>query len=116
MLTPQQIMSVKRHLGYSTVAPSLYPLAGVWLNAQQILTTLPTETETEVTSILTRLDNLETKIDGAPARLAAAKVGTIALNADELPQLWAEIRRWRRELSVLTGLPDLRAGRSMMVV
>lgn len=115
MLTATEIMNVKRHLGYSTVAPSLYPLAQVWLVAQQILTTLPAETETEVRTILTTLSTLETQINGAPDRMQAEKLGSITLRADEADRLWREVRRWRCELEVLTGLPNLR-NRPMMVV
>ena len=116
MLTTTEQMQVKRHLGYSTVAPSLYPLADVWLTAGQILASLPDETETEVRDILTRLGNLETQIGDAPSRLKAIRLGSIELpKAGELDALWTEVKRWRRELSILTGLPMLRTGGQIVV-
>jgi hypothetical protein len=115
-LTDAQKMQVKRHLGMSTVSPSLYPLTDVWLTAGQVLSTLPAETETEVIAILATLGNLESWINDAPKRLKAKKIGSIDLQPDELPKLWTEVRRWRNELSVLTGLPNLRATRSLPVI
>jgi hypothetical protein len=115
MLTDIEQMQVKRHLGMSTVSPSLYPLTDVWLTAGQILSTLPAETETEVRDILTRLTNLETAIDGAPRRLMVSAAGSVKLNNEELNGLWREVRRWRRELSVVTGLPSLRSEGAIFV-
>jgi hypothetical protein len=37
-------------------------------------------------------------------------VGAITLRDDEPGQLWTEIQRWRKELSVLLGVPLQRAG------
>lgn len=115
MLTDAEKTSVKRHLGMSSAAPSLYPQVDVFITAGQILATLPAETETAVRGILTRLDNLETLIDAAPARLVVSQSGTTKLNNDELNGLWREVKRWRRELSVVTGLPNLRSDGAILV-
>ncbi len=117
-LTATQKMSVKRHLGYHSVSQSLYPLIDGFASIDTILTDLDQtpETVTETIAILTRLDNLEAAIGSAPVRLKAAKVSSIELNHDELDQLWRELKRWRRELSVLIGIPLRNAGARMMVV
>jgi hypothetical protein len=107
MLTAAQRMQVRRHLGYHSVAQSRYPLIEGFASLNSILDDLADtpETEAEVVVILGNLDALETRINAAPARLAASQAEDVTLNGQELNQLWGEVRRWRRELSTLIGIP-----------
>jgi hypothetical protein len=61
------------------------------------------------------LTALETALDGVALRFKADVVGSIELNREEPRQLSGELARWRRELSVLLGVPSRRSA-GMMVV
>ena len=116
-LTSAQVTSAKRHLGYNAQRPAWYPLLDTFYNVDTILSDpqMPVDAVAQVGAILDRLDALEARIDDAPSRLRAAKVSSIDLQPDELDRLWREVRRWRRELSVITGLPILHPGGRIVV-
>lgn len=110
-LTDAQKTSIRRHLGLNAASPALYPWVPTFYTVTQILDTLPAATETEVGAILDRLAALEGSLDAASnQRLKAQKLGTITLRADETDKLWTEIKRWRRELSTITGIPIIPTG------
>lgn len=104
-LTAAQKVAIKRHLGMNSAAPSWYPYVDPFVAIGQILDTLPAATESECVVILTRLAAIEASLDAARSRLKASEVGSIKLNASEIGQLRAELHRWRRELSILLGVP-----------
>ena len=58
---------------------------------------------------------LEAQFDTAGSRLKASIVDPITLNADDHDKVWSQIRRWRRELSVVTGQPSNGSQRMMVV-
>jgi hypothetical protein len=115
-LTAAEKVSVKRALGYNSASEALYPIIPPPYSLNQVLDTLPAETETEVRSILTRLTAIETALDTAIGRLKAIQVGSIKLNDQETRQLRAERAAWRRELSTLLGVPLARAPGQIVVV
>jgi len=104
-LTDAEKVSIKRHLGMNSAAEANYPWVDVFWAVDKVLTTLSSAAETETRSILTRLTGLETSLDAAKNRLKASAVGSIDLNDREHDKLWRELRRWRRELAVLLGVP-----------
>jgi hypothetical protein len=110
-LTDAQKVSIKRHLGLNAASGALYPFVDVFFSVEEVLSTLPAATETEVIALLDRLAALETSLDGASTqRLQAIKVGSITLRDDETDKLWREVGRWRRELSTILGIPRLNCG------
>lgn len=76
---------------------------------------LPTDTEALVTSLLTSITALETKIAAAPARFMAEQVGDIKLNTDEMAKLRKERRTVAREIGQLLDIP-MRGGGGVSVV
>jgi hypothetical protein len=115
-LTAAQKATVKRHLGYHAVAQSLYPIVDGFYTVDTILSALPAETETQVVEILTRLGNIETQLDSAPANLTLEKAEDVTFRGPgELDGLWVEVKRWRVELSTLTGIPMRRGGAAIVV-
>ena len=118
MLNDAQITTIRRQLGLNVTSASLYPWVPTFYTATQILKTLPPTSEAEVTVILGRLAGLEARLDNTTqgGRIKALDVGPIKLNPEELNQLWGEIRRWRHELSVITGIPLVGRGSALLVV
>jgi hypothetical protein len=116
VLSDAQKTVIRRHLGYHSAAEANYPFIDTFWSVTRILETLPAATESEVISILDRLATIEASLSSATnLRLQASSVGGIKLNPDEIDRLWTEIKRWRRELSALLGLPRLNAGGIMVV-
>lgn len=109
-LTAAELVACKRHLGMNSAAPSWYPYVDSFVTVGQILATLPPETEVECKAILTKLADIETRLTDALDRRQASAVGSITLNADELRDLRGELRRWRRELANLVGVPAVGGG------
>jgi hypothetical protein len=109
---------IKRHLGYHAVAQSRYPLVEGFYALEDILATVPLETETEGRVLLERCNAIESDMAGVRTgkRLQASKVGEITLNRDELRQLEGELSRNRRELAMLLGIPYRRGANALMVV
>jgi hypothetical protein len=115
-LTDTQKTAVRRHLGYNAASEALYPFVDTFFSVTRVLSDLPAATEDEVVTILGRLSALESALDGAPGRgMKVTHLGTIDLNPQEADRLWVEVRRWRRELSTILGLPRLNAGGIMVV-
>lgn len=114
--TDQEKVQLRRHLGLSTVAESNYPWVDTFWAVDKVLTTLSTAAEAEARSILAKLTTIETALDTAISRLKASKVGSITLNATETRDLRTERARWRRELSVLLGVPLAHPGGMIQVV
>src|SRR5215813_8005189 len=114
-LTDAEIVSARRHLGVNAALEALYPFVETFFSVKRILTTLPAATEDEVRAILACLDAREASIDRAHGDQALA-VGSITLNPRDRDILWTEIRRWRRELSTLVGIPLRSEVGSMLVV
>ena len=115
-LTDAEKVSIRRHLGYNAAAEANYPWIDTFHSLTNVLDSAPEETATEARDILGRLSSLEEALDSAPSRLKARKVGEIQLNGTETDQLWREVRRWRRELATLLGVPLAARGTAIVVV
>ena len=115
-LTAAEKVSIRRHLGYNSAAESNYPWLDVFRTLSQVLESVVADQEQEVRAILTRLANLETALDAAPGRFKVNAIGSIDLRPEEPDQLWREVRRWRRELSIVLGVPLARSGTEIRVV
>ena len=109
-LTTAEKQRALTHLGFAggvtdyTVAAG--PLIGtleVRTNAEAQLERVNATGEARVRQILTVMDDLETKLVRAQCRLAAAKVGSIAMNEGEPLDLEAEVRRWGWRLAEAIG-------------
>jgi hypothetical protein len=109
VLTAEQKMQVKRHLGYHSVSQSFYPLIDGFASIDTILSDLSAtpETEAEVVVLLGRLAAIEDQIDAVVKRVGVEKAGAIGLTPDGGgAELWRALGRWRRELSILIGIPQ----------
>lgn len=74
------------------------------------LNNLDIPTESIVNKLITKLKDLDTKLDSAACRFSTEQVGDIKLNSDERRLLLQERRRVRDELSALVDIPVLSAG------
>lgn len=115
-LTEAEKVSIRRHLGYNSAAEANYPWIDTFRALDGVLTSLSAAAETECRAILTRLTAIETALDEALGRLKALQVGSIRLNHEETSRLRSERATWRRELSVLLGVPLSRQGGGMIQV
>ena len=104
-LTESQKVAIKRHLGFHSAPQSRFPLVEGFFAVDDVLSSLGVDAIAEVTTILARLGDLEGNLDTAKNRLKASRVGSVGLNSDETDQLWRELRRWRHELAIVTGIP-----------
>ena len=106
--TEAEKVSMRRHLGYNSADESNYPWIDMFRALSQVLDSAPAATEDEARTILGYLTTVETRLsDTALKNLKAKKVGSIELRHDETRQLHTERARWRKELSVLLGVPLL---------
>lgn len=110
-LSTAEKVDIKRHLGLNSANEAWYPWVQAFFTADRILETLPTDTEDAARTILNRLTTLEADLDGTAARMKVSGLGPIKMNPVETDKLWTEIRRWRNELSILLGLPNMRRTR-----
>ncbi len=119
MLTDTERTEIKRHLSFHAVKQSFFPVVEGFRAVDDIMDFLDVTpaTEAAVRVILGRLAKLETQLDGAGGRLKATRVGSIALDGgEEHDQLWREIKRWRKELSTLIGIPIRGQSNALTVV
>lgn len=117
-LTEAQKVSIRRHLGFHSVSQSFYPLIEGFYSIDSILNDLDVTPDTidAAVVILDRLDALEARIDKASSHLEIEQVEDIKFRGPVgSDALWSELRRWRRELSTLIGIP-MRHGTPSFVV
>lgn len=80
-----------------------------------------TEVETQVTTLVTKCKDIETRVTAALDNLDAVKVGSIELNGAQIGQLRREGRRYASQICAILGVekrhdvfsasgPDTRAG------
>lgn len=115
-LTPKEQSKIIQILGYGgktiQVGSVIYNKI---LNDR--LNRLPPDAEDLVRSYITKVTNIETQMDSAPARLAASKVADIETNPHELSQLRAERRRIGREVAQFLDIPyQMLGGQNCSVV
>jgi hypothetical protein len=75
---------------------------------------LTPEIESRVSSQLTKIAAIDTKLESASCRLAAKKVDTIETNPEEIQQLKRERRRLCRDLSSLLDIAYVAKNGSMV--
>jgi hypothetical protein len=76
---------------------------------------LSSESELSARALLTRLANLDIKLEKALCRVSTVRIGDIELNPDELRHLRKERIRIIRELSQVTAIAFVGAGSSNTV-
>lgn len=77
---------------------------------------LDSSSETVFREVMSRLECIDERLAKARARLAAAKVGDIELNENEVRELRSERIREIRELSDLVDIAVIKQGTSTAVV
>jgi hypothetical protein len=103
-LTDAQKNDVVRLLGWPG---KVLVITSTNYNSQVIsrLTNLTDEIESDVGTLLERVEGLDMKLDAALGRAMAIKVGDIELNPEEMNILRRERKRVIRELSELLDIP-----------
>lgn len=105
-LTATQKAAIRRALGWSARFHQFDS------RLEQAMSAIDTEPEHELqitdtlanNGILANIDDVQSKLRAAHARLKADKVGSILLRKEELGQLRAEGDRWVRDLARLLGV------------
>ena len=99
------------HLGYLQVQPAASlsfgiprPIQTVFL-VQTAITNLIQEAVPRVLSILSIMDNVESKLVQAQTRLAALQIEELKLNPEEPDLLEKEYVRWALRLADILGVP-----------
>lgn len=74
------------------------------------LTNLPSDAESQVTTLLGEISTLRSKFTASSGRMLVKKVGDIELNTGEHEKLREEQRRLIRDLALVLDIPQRKVG------
>ena len=101
-------MKAVHHLGYAPVEGNSYIIDTI----KSAIEDLATEVETMFTTLIDRLDDVQTRADSAEGRLAVTAVDEIRISPNEMSQLRKRYRALGEELGEMLGVrPNLQSSR-----
>lgn len=111
MLTDQEKVDGRRHMGYLNVQESATFLLGVPAATQTqflievALNKILPAAENTYRRFIDALNGIECQILENQPNLAAKKVGTIEINSDEFKLIMNQYRFWQGQLANMLGIP-----------